>query len=488
MPLTDRPDVLFLSLDTLRRDRMAPYGPALMPTLTGLLEEGVAFDKAFATAPWTAPSFGSIFTGLWPRQHGALARKSDPDTPWVRSDLRSDVPVLTEFLADAGYHTICSQANFGQLSWGSGFDRAFAEYEVCTVPHKKGRFAREKAVLAQAGLKKYLSFVFERLKVRRPNYRLSARRVLQEAGAVIRQAVRLLAASPKDKPVFLWVNLLDMHHPYWAPPKWMPPAEAPGGCVKAQHVHPHLSKDVEWNEEDREYVRRRYDNCARYMDRCIRDLLTQWDSLREARDRLAVFLSDHGEEFWEHGDEGSDPLGNKRGVLHGHTLYNELIRVPLVFHWPGVAQSGRRVQSVASLVDFAPTILDLLGIDADVSAMVGRSLCRHITAAAAPPEDDRVVFSDAVCWGRQSQAAVSAKYKMIRCEQTGRKELYAWGIDDSLEKQNLAGSGDRAGVLDHLTAAMNTWNESMADSASDEDLAEIEDEEMRARLRDLGYV
>lgn len=488
MPLTDRPDVLFLSLDTLRRDRMAPYGLDLMPTLTGLLEEGVAFDKAFATAPWTAPSFGSMFTGLWPRQHGALGRKPDPATPLVRSDLRPDVPVFTEFLPDAGYHTICSQANFGQLGRGSGFDRAFAAYTVCTVDRVKGRFPREKAALAQMGVKRYLSFVFERLKARRRSYNLPARRVLQEAGAVIRQAVRLLAGSPKNKPVFLWVNLLDAHHPYWSPRKWMPPGEAPGGRVKPQHVHPHLSTDVQWNEEDREYVVRRYDNCARYMDACIRDLLTRWRSLREGRDRLTVFLSDHGEEFWDHGDEGADPLRNKRGVLHGHTLYNELIHVPFVFHWPGVAQSGRRVDSVVSLVDCAATILDLLEIDADVSPMAGRSLFQHVTAEPAPPRDNRVVFSNAVYWGRQSQAAVSAEYKMIRCEQTHRKELYAWGIDDPLEKQNLADSGDHAGILDHLTAAVDEWNESMAGSESDQGLAEVEDEEMLARLRDLDYI
>ncbi len=488
MPLTDRPDVLFLTLDTLRRDRMAPYGPNLMPILTGLLEEGVAFDKAFATAPWTAPSFGSMFTGLWPQQHGALGRMADPGAPLVRSDLRSDVPVFTEFLPDAGYHTICSQANFGQLSWGSGFDRAFAEYRVCTMEHVKGRFAHERTALCRLGVKAYLSFVLERLRARRRNYNLPARRILQEAGVVIRQAVRLLARSPKNKPVFLWINLLDVHHPYWAPPKWMPPAEAPGGRVKPQHVHPHLGKDVQWSEDDKEYVARRYDNCARYMDACIGDLLGRWQSLRKGRDRLIVFLSDHGEEFWDHGDDGADPLWNNRGVLHGHSVYNELIRVPLVFHWPGVAQSGRRVQSVVSLVDFAPTILDLLEIDADVSGMVGRSLAQHITAAEAPPEDDRVVFSDAVYWGRQSQAAVSAEYKMIRCDQTHRRELYAWGIDDSLEIQDLAGSGDHAGMLDRLTAAMDEWNESVAGSAAEQDLAEVEDEEMLARLRDLDYI
>lgn len=74
----DLPDILLISVDTMRRDCMAPYGKDLMPTATRLLEEGVAFDRCVATGRWTGASFGSVFTGLWPRQHGLLSNRA-PD-------------------------------------------------------------------------------------------------------------------------------------------------------------------------------------------------------------------------------------------------------------------------------------------------------------------------------------------------------------------------------------------------------------------------
>lgn len=76
MRLREFPDILFISVDTMRRDCMAPYGKDQMPEATRLLEEGVAFDKCVATSSWTAPSFGSVFTGLWPREHGCLGNET----------------------------------------------------------------------------------------------------------------------------------------------------------------------------------------------------------------------------------------------------------------------------------------------------------------------------------------------------------------------------------------------------------------------------
>ena len=110
----DRPDIFVLSIDTMRRDAMAPYGNDSMPTASKLRCEGVAFERCLSTSPWTGASFGSMFTGLWPREHGCLAHTPCRSEPQKNpKPLRPDVRRFTEMLKAGGYFTVAAQGNPG---------------------------------------------------------------------------------------------------------------------------------------------------------------------------------------------------------------------------------------------------------------------------------------------------------------------------------------------------------------------------------------
>ena len=293
--------------------------------------------------------------------------------------------------------------------------------------------------------------------------------------------------APSDKPVFCWVNFLDMHTPYCAPGRWMPASDALER-IRPVHLSPHQYPDSRLTDEDKRYIRRRYDSTAMYVGACIQGFLDWWDSLRRKRSRLTILISDHGEEFWERGDDLSDQSYYGRGVGHGHTLFNELIHVPFVVHWPGSVIAGKSVGRLVSPVDLIPTLVDLLELDEDLSTMAGRSLVAEITSPSRGELDDRIVFSDSLLYGAERQAAISATHKLIRKVDGDEMQLFAWGTHDPGETRDLAGTSEATSEQQQLEAALVQWNSSFSDSESDHSLSDRELEEMMVRLRDLGYV
>ncbi len=489
MRTSDRPDVLLISVDTMRRDCMAPYGHDLMPEATRLLQEGLAFDRCVAAAPWTGPSFGTMLSGLWSRQHGCLANEPRRGAAAKRSPLSPAARTLAEMLHDAGYHTICIQGNTGYLGPGCGFEKGFDEYVVWVAdrfsPQPVGGIEKHLRALRFAGLRVYLKYLAARER-RRP----WQQPVMRRAGSLARAAARRVRRAPRGRPLFLWINFMDMHEPYCAPRRWMPPSEAPGK-VRLVHLRPATkSLKKRLTEADKQYVRRRYHNTARYVNACMAGLITRWAGWRSARSTMTVFTSDHGEEFWDHGDNRADPLYYRRGVGHGHTLFSEQLRVPLVFHWPEGGIAGRRVDQLVSLADVTPTLVELLGLDENTSSMAGRSLAPFATSPPEAGEDGRVVFADSIIYGAERQAAISASHKLVVCPETRERNLFAWGQDDPEEKTDLIGRPEHADTAKVLTAALADWNALLANvrPPPSPPLSPEEEQFMDARLRDLGYL
>ena len=486
----DLPDILFVSVDTMRRDCMAPYGRDLMPAATRLLEEGVAFDNCFAAAPWTGSSFGSMFTGLWPRQHGCLVNILRRGMSPTRAPLRRDVPLLAEMLQQAGYFTICTQANHGYLGPSFGFARGFDEYLAWYWDRRVRRPTRTMQFLARslrfAGPWQLARFMASWVRTRHLRlFRLPHRVPMQDGDAIGRTAARFLGRSPPGRPVFLWVNFIDVHMPYTAPRKWMPRFEH--GRAKPVHLDPSQYLDDDLDEADKQYIRLRYDGAARYVDACIADLLNIWRLVRGRRSRLTLFASDHGEEFWEHGDDRRDVMYYGRGVGHGHTLFNEQLRVPLVFHWPEAGIRSAHVDSLVSMVDLTPTLVHLLGLAEDTSHLAGRSLALHLTSQSARDDPMRVIFADSIQRGPQRQAAISATHKLIKSLETDQKQLFDWAADPA-EETDLVGVPSHEREFRRLVAALAEWSDSLEKVTSSQAFSPEEEEEISARLRDLGYL
>ncbi len=489
----DLPDILFISVDAMRRDCMAPYGADLMPAATRLLFEGVAFDRCVSAAPWTGSSFGTIFTGLWPRRHGFLVSLRRRGGPMKISPLGPDARLLAEMLKAAGYHTMCSQGNGGCCIAQFGIDRGFDEYAVWEKfdPRFQG-WANERRmlrrVLAFGGLSRYARLALYRLRRTRDRRGLPDRSPVETAPGIADAALSLLRRAPSDKPAFLWANFMDMHEPYCLPPRLERTLVPPPGGARRVHLAPAFCFDEALDERDKDYMRSRYDLTAQQVNKGMNMLLDRWAACRRKRPRLTVFVSDHGEEFWDHGTDIRNESYDARGVSHGHTLFGELIDVPWIVHWPQAGVRPARIGGLASTVDIVPTLVDLLALTEDTRRLPGVSQARSITAGAAAADAGRIVFADSNYYGAPRQAAISATHKLLHCPETGEAQLFAWGEGDPKEKTDLAKSPGHKPVAEKLAAALDRWNAELADASPEADLDEEEKKVVAARLKAWGYL
>ena len=304
-------NLLFVSLDTVRRDHLPTYGygRATAPRIDALAQRSVVFENAFAQHVNTHPSHASMFTGLYPHVHGSMVNGQI---------LRRGPWTLAEILGEAGFRTAAFVSGATMLA-STGLDRGFMDYDD-----------------AITGL-------------RRPGRETALR------------AVKWLRAQPDDERFFLFVHLFDSHGPYRPPAAYADRFRAPDpGPVLDQIPHYQQLTDAEGRPEVHlnGYVDR-YDATIRYQDDQVRLLLDAVDLDRS----VVVVLSDHGE-----------TLGERYHPLdHGARVFDEQIRIPLIVHAPGL--EPHRVQDLVQTVDLLPTLLALLQVQAPPDLEVqGRSL------------------------------------------------------------------------------------------------------------------
>ncbi|MDJ0852804.1 MAG: sulfatase [Myxococcota bacterium] len=290
------PSFLLLSLDTTRADHLGCYGYArdTSPRLDRLAAEGVLFEHAVAPAPWTVPSHASLLTGLAVKRHRMHG---------FQQTLPRRIDTVATRLADAGWAT-AAFVNFEPLR---GMLGGFARTEV--VPPEEGG-ARD----------------------------------------VFARARRWLASV--QEPFFLFLHVYDAHPPFAPAAEYAAPFAEPydgpanGSAIQLQRYR---RGRLDLGPDDARHLRNLYDGELRQLDAAVGAFLA---GLREAghleRTVVAV-ISDHGEEFHDHGSLG-----------HGHTLHQELVRVPFLLAGPGLP-AGVRIAEPVSLVDVAPTFLALAG-------------------------------------------------------------------------------------------------------------------------------
>ena len=307
--------LIYISLDALRADHLGAYGydRPTSPVFDSLAQRGILFERAFAPYPSTLVSNISLFTGLYPMRHAVY--------PPSRV-LSSEVATLPEHLRDHGFRTM-AHTEGGYMAGGFGFERGFERYTE--FPHEtEGQIER--------------------------TFRLGE--------SFLRQV------GPEER-FFLLLHSYTTHDPYYPLPDYAslywagePPEGAPdptGATLRS------INKGrLEAGEEVAAYYSALYDSSIRYADDVLAALFETLDRLGLAEDTTVVVTSDHGEEFREHGH-------------FGHTqVYPESLRIPLLVVHPDLAQ-GIRVPWLMSVVDVAPTLLDLLGVP-PMEGTDGRSL------------------------------------------------------------------------------------------------------------------
>lgn len=366
-------NLLMVCIDTLRADHVGAYGYRrdTTPHLDALAAGGVLFEDVWAHAPWTVPATASLLTGLYPSQHGAgvpgPVKHLGQMSP---SQIAEPVDSLAERLASAGLRTGLFSAN--PYLYGS-FQRGFDAVEVEWVG----------------------------------------------GGELTDRAMTFIRSQP-EAPFFAYLQYMDLHQPIRPPQPFFDyfPVH-PGGGHAERHVGWRYSRlDVEDDPRFRLYRDHKialYDGALRYVDHEIGRLLTLLDELGLADRTLVVVTSDHGEEFWDHWRTergwGDDPR-NLWGVGHGHSMFQELLRVPLVIAGPRVPAGGRSDCPVRH-VDVLPTVTELLGLPAP-GGLPGDSLVPAFAGDGDEPRcTSRARIAEAPAYGPDSRAIVWRGRKLV---------------------------------------------------------------------------
>ena len=332
-----RPHVLVVVMDTVRADHLSLYGHyrTTTPQLRSLARQGVTFTDVTAPSSWTWPSHASLFTGEPPWVHGARFSPAVGDGIPLRSDalhvtpMRTDLPTLAEQFTANGYHSVALSAN-RLLSPALGLTRGF---EVA--------------------------------------------KHFPSDGLLIQEALALLEKDT-DRPLFLFINLMSAHGPYYAvdkapwirqhkpklqqenSPEWLIPyltKEAPGVSLTHKHgdipsaIDRYHRGELDIPQSDLDLLRDLYDGEILLVDQLVSQLVGAWD--QKFSNGVVAITSDHGEYFGEH-----------HLLEHGRTVYPEVLHVPLILRAPSI-EPNTKINHPVQLQDLYPTLLKLSGIKPD---------------------------------------------------------------------------------------------------------------------------
>ncbi len=413
-PPSRRPHVLVYLIDTLRPDRLGCYGydKPVSPEIDAFAAGATLFENAVGQSSWTKSSVASMLTGRWPLAHGAIG--------W-RHELPATLDYLPQALAEAGYRTAAFVGNPNVVQQ-FGFNRGFET------------FVRKLRLPSDA----FNELVFEWLDKR-------------DDGA----------------PFFLYVHTIDPHAPY-APPEPFRERFAPGAAEKF-HA---LREGWKWPVEALDEINALYDAEIAFADASFGALVAGLEERGLYDETLVVLVSDHGEEFKEHGR-----------FRHGATLHAESINVPLIVKFPG-QREGLRVEEPVQHVDVAPTILDDLGL-ALPAAVEGRSLVGYWRSERAPPPAAPIYSHLRLGAQDPTLSVVEGDWKLIERRGGGgvTRALYNWR-DDPGETEDLA---ERYPIRAAALSALLAHKERLA--AEGPAAAEVTvDEETEQALEALGYI
>ncbi len=451
----EMPNVLLIVIDTLRADHIGAYGykHPTTPNMDHLADRAVVFETVVSQAPWTAPAMASLFTGLYPSVHGldggivwgGGAASSTGDLPFaVQKALPPGHQTLAEVFRLAGYTTAGFVSNlyvnsiFGFAQGFDHFDDDYADYNF-----DRGEVKRRAEVTNER--------VFEWLR------------------------------TELEEPFFLLVHYNDPHWPYDPPaPYGRALIEGYGGSLTPtktrEIVVTHHEAPPPMTNHDLAYIVGLYDGEIQYVDVHLGRLLDAVRELPTERDLVTALTADHGEEFLDHG-----------AFNHGYTLYEEQTSVPLIVSAP-TGFDPRRVSQQVRLIDAAPTLLELAGVDSQNKRFQGRSLVPLMAGLNLKPLD---AFSEATNIGGQSALRSTDSHKLIHSLIDPQWLLFDLASDPG-ELHDLA--SQRAQRLRELATRLEAWREENRALRSQINIAGtgidrvVLDEEMKKGLEALGYI
>jgi arylsulfatase A-like enzyme len=430
----DGPSFILVSLDTLRADHLGLYGYArdTSPELDRLAKESAVFDWAISQAPNTPLSHMSLFTSAYPTVHGFRGQGDQLAGWWL---------TLAEYLREAGYRTVATTDGGLMRGW-YGFSQGFERYE-------------------------------------------DSRRGLAKSADL---ALHWLDDGLAREPFFMFVHTYDIHSPYDPPPPFrnmFADAAYGGGFTPGSQELEEIRLRLDENPEmgsglspsDLRFIVARYDEGIRATDSVLGRFVEALRS-RGVLDRSwLIVISDHGEEFTEHGS-----------VLH-EKLYHTVTHVPLLIRPPGGKPVRARAPEVVELIDVMPTILQLAGVEPR-APLQGKSLVKLLKGD--PAGWDNVAYSEHPWFGKRL-AMTTSELHVITSVAHGELEVYRYR-DDPLEERACDDPGSETEgqrLLGHLFEWRDAQERLATGRPDQTEKLELDDKarrDLQKELRDLGYI
>ena len=497
---TDGNNVLFVVLDTVRKDRLTVYDDdrETTPNLAEFAEEAAVFDGAVAPAPWTLPVHASMFTGLYPSEHGATQ-----EDPYLEG-----ATTLAESLSAAGYDTACYSSNAWITSYTNltaGFDDHDNFFQIMPSELLSGPLATLWKTMNDNDT---LRGVADRM-VQLGN---KIHEQLAEGGGGDTKTPQVIDKTidfvDDAEDFFAFINLMDAHLPYHPPEEYAerfaPGVDSTEVCQNSKEFNCGARDidDDEWAD-----IQGLYDAELAHMDDQLHRLFTHLKETGQWEETTVVVCADHGELFGEH-----DLYGHEFGI------YDPLVNVPLMVKHPDV-EPGRDDETTVELVDLYHTILDAAGAEGRGESLRSarsllsadyRDFAGETVGGVARGDVGFVEYHQPVVELRQLEgkagsagieldeqsrfysrmgAARTIDEKYVHCTRI-TDEAYHVGRDPG-ETENLVGTDSeptrlKEALFDFVDSVDATWP-AEADGADGDVLDEMDDE-TKDRLQDLGYI
>ncbi len=434
-PAARAKNTIVIMIDTLRADHCAPFNGktrVLSPAFNQLAERGALFERFSAVEDWTKPSCATMLTGLYPDTHKIQTEGAK---------LPAKVKMISEEMAERSVSTGAFIAN-GYVSGKFGFER---------------------------GWDRYTNYIREGKKT--------------DAEYVFKDAIEWIE-KVKDKRFYAYIHTIDPHVPYAPPDAFLElyDKEPYHGPVQPRKTAYHLEdiKKGKFNPtgRDKERILALYDGEISYHDKYLGKFLERLNALGLMEDTLIMAVSDHGEEFWDHGSVG-----------HGHQIHQELIHVPFLLIWKGTISGKVRIAENHDHSCMVPTTFDAMGLEPPdylegksvLSAALGRQQ-PALQAGFSSHQGDR-------------QAVWSGKWKLLM---RGPINTYLYDTDDdpgcqsNLKKKRPITLAYLRALLGQFQGCADKARWSSRGSAGkqkrkvEQEKVEMDDE-LRKQLKNLGY-
>ncbi|MBC7361873.1 MAG: sulfatase [Candidatus Aminicenantes bacterium] len=375
------PNVILIIADALRADHLGCYGyeKVTSPNIDRFAAKSLIFLNAYTNASWTKPSIATLMTSLYPHQHGAC---------YWKSSLSKQLETIAEFFKNSGYKTFAVQTN-PVLSKDYGFDQGFDKYIQKT----------------NAG-----------------------------ADDVTASFIKWLEKNKKRK-FFAYLHFFDTHAPYDAPEEYgqkfgaRPDQLFRAGNFKTIDVR--LMDLIGIKQEDKEGLVSLYDGAVNYVDSNFKNIIYKLEEMNLRNKTVIVFTSDHGEEFFEH-----------NGYDHGHTQYQEIIKIPLIIGY-GDNLIPEKIDKPVQLVDLMPIIFQIAGIKEKNEIFRGKDLSSIIRGAR------KEIFSEIILLGDEKKALIVNQWKLI--ENTGKVHSDTLELFGDITRYIIPGYRERYELYDLST-------------------------------------